>query len=73
MNIRKVLFYGILVLIVILLIFNLKVNSLGNDLKAACVNNYTEYLINKTCPCLTPLNLQNGLNLSFLKNISALP
>lgn len=64
MEITKLLFYGILVIIIILVAFNLKVQSLSSDLSKACVENYSSFVESHQCPCKSP---EKGvLNLSSL-------
>jgi hypothetical protein len=47
MNIKNVLFYGMLAIIIILVIFNYKVNHIKHDFDMACVNDYKPFLDNK--------------------------
>lgn len=63
MKIKNILFFGILTIIIILTLFNLKVNSLKIDLNKACVVNYTSYLASNTCPCTE--QRRDFINISF--------
>lgn len=66
LDIRKVLFFGILVIIAILLIFNYRVSILKTSLSEACVNNYQNYLDTNSCPCTSPKKQYFSLNFSEL-------
>jgi hypothetical protein len=68
----KKIFYAFLVLIILLIAFNVRLNYLDKSLEKGCVNDYSEYLNNGTCPCkptrinYDPLNISN-VNVSVEK------
>lgn len=71
MNIQKVLFYGIITIIVILLIFNLKIHDTKEAFKKACVVNYSDFEKTEKCPC-SETGKTDLLNLSLF-NITFKP
>jgi len=61
-----VIFYGSVVLILILFVFIWKIDSLSDSLKQDCVNSYD---VETTCPCMpikSKITSQNTINFSSL-------
>lgn len=72
MRTRQVIFYGAVAVVIILLLFNWKISSLGNQLQKACTIDYSSYAENGSCPCLSTRNtctIGNCLP-SFLSNFT---
>lgn len=70
MKIQDLLFYGILILIILLLAFNFKITSLKNSFVEACVVDYKPYLEKNTCPCSPPDPIYSYLNSFNFSNIN---
>lgn len=48
MDKRKLIFWGFIIIIAILIVFNLRINQLASDFKKDCTETYN---INDSCPC----------------------
>lgn len=67
MKIQKLLFYGIICLILILLIFNYKMSSLKDSFVKGCQIDYKPYIDNDTCPCKSSNSMYSS---PFITNFS---
>lgn len=65
MDNKKVVFWGLIIIILILGIFLFKINSLSYNLSIDCRNFYD---VNGTCPCMSTksIPIKMGLNFSNL-------
>lgn len=70
-KLNKMIFYSTILIIVILLAFNLKLNSLKADFDEYCVKDYN---ISSPCPCISDKDTKNQsfmLQLQGIENLSA--
>jgi hypothetical protein len=72
MKLINLLFYSTLIIIVVLVLLDLRLNSLRGDFDKYCI---TQYNINDSCPCEKPkliTSLDNlTLRLPYIQNSSA--
>jgi len=61
-KVNLIIFWGIWIIIGILIIFNLKIWDLGNKFDEYCVEQYD---INDNCPCSRPLSQENVISLNL--------
>lgn len=69
METRKIIFYGTIVVTLILIAFNLKLNSLHTQLQNACTADYSSYVKNNSCPCFSSRTSLNQV-FSGLPNVN---
>lgn len=69
MGSKKLLIVGICILILILSIFNMRINYLKENFKKDCKNTFN---INDSCPCVVPTKKGDVINFSTMdfNNIS---
>lgn len=59
MDLRKLLFYSLSFIIIVLLLFNLRLSNYEKQFDDACKVDYSDYVKNDTCPCGNDLNQPN--------------
>jgi len=69
MNTRSFIFWGIVIIIVVLSLFNAKLGSLENSFNKYCLKQYN---ITSECPCLPVSNTYEGLNISNIPGLNSI-
>lgn len=68
MDLKKVIFYGCIIMILLLVVFNFKIMSMKQDFDKYCLKQYD----NSTCPCEDLRTNKNiTLKLPYTGNLSA--